>query len=91
MLVTDGRYAERAAADLAAAGVDAEVVVAHDPAEGPRAASSTCAGDGPVRAEADHLTHAAWTDLAGDLDLRPDDGHDRRRCGGSRTTASWPG
>ena len=32
------------------------------------------AGDGPVLAEAGHLTHAAWLDLATDLDLRPDAG-----------------
>ena len=32
------------------------------------------AGPGPVLAEAGHLTHAAWTDLATDLTLQPDKG-----------------
>ena len=73
VLVTDGRYAERAAADLAAAGIDAEVVAATTRPK-LRELLVECAGDGPVRAEATHLTHAAWTDLAGDLDLQPDDG-----------------
>ena len=72
VLVTDGRYAERAAADLAAAGLDAEVVAATTRPK-LRELLVECAGDGPVHAEATHLTHAAWTDLANDLDLQPDD------------------
>ena len=72
VLVTDGRYAERAAADLAAAGLDAEVVAATTRPK-LRELLVECAGDGPVRAEATHLTHTAWIDLANDLDLQPDD------------------
>ena len=72
VLVTDGRYAERAAADLAAAGVDAEVVAATTRPK-LRELLVECAGDGPVRAESSNLTQAAWADLATDLDLRPDD------------------
>ena len=70
-LVTDGRYAERASADLAAAGLDAEIIVGTTRPE-IREHVVAAAGAGPVRAEAGHLTHAAWLDLAKDLDLEPD-------------------
>jgi Xaa-Pro aminopeptidase len=72
-LVTDGRYADRAAADLAAAGLAAEVIVGTTRPE-IRQHVVAAAGPGPVRAEAGHLTHAAWLDLAKDLELEPDDG-----------------
>ena len=60
-LITDGRYAERAAADLAAAGLDAS---ASTSSSAPTRAEVrdhvvALAGRGPVLAEADHLTHAA--------------------------------
>ncbi len=80
-LITDGRYGERAAADLAAAGLaDAvELVVGRTRAEirdhvVTLASSSSWGGGRLVRAEADHLTHAAWLDLAGDVELEPDAG-----------------
>ncbi|MDQ3470093.1 MAG: aminopeptidase P family protein [Actinomycetota bacterium] len=70
-LVTDGRYAERAAADLAAAGVQAEVVTA---TTRPQVRDLVVGLAGGVAvAEAGHLTHAAWTDFATDLTLEPDD------------------
>ncbi|MET0458809.1 MAG: Xaa-Pro peptidase family protein [Ilumatobacteraceae bacterium] len=75
-LITDGRYAERAVADLSAAGLEAagvDVVVGTTRAE-VRDHVVAVAGPGPVLAEAAHLTHAAWTDLARDLDLQPDAG-----------------
>src|SRR5829696_4501229 len=74
-LVTDGRYGERAAADLAAAGLadQVEVVVGTTRPE-IRDRVVALAGTGDVRAEAGHLTHASWVDLAKDLPLTPDAG-----------------
>ena len=71
VLVTDGRYADRAAAELAAAGVDAEIVVERTrPAI--RDAVVAAARDGErVVAEAGHLTHAAWLDFTAELELEP--------------------
>ncbi len=64
-LVTDGRYAERAAADLALAGLgDVVEVVVGTTRPQIRDHVVALAGRGPVRAEATHLTHAAWLDLA---------------------------
>ena len=91
-LVTDGRYAERAAADMAAAGVDAEVVVGRTR---PEIRDLVVAAAGPghrVLAEAAHLSHAAWTDFAKDLDAGARRRHDhgaaasqgRRRAGPDR-------
>lgn len=84
-LVTDGRYADRAAADLAAAGLDAEVIVGTTRPQ-IREHVVAAAGTGPVLAEAGHLTHAAWMDLAKDLALEPDAGtitrHRRIKDGG---------
>ena len=75
-LVTDGRYAERAAADLAAAGLaDAVDVVVGTTRPQIRDHVVALAGADAVRqAEADHLTHAEWLDLATDLTLTPDAG-----------------
>ena len=91
VLVTDGRYAERAAADLDAAGLGELVdVVVGTTRPQIRDHVVAVAGGGDVRAEADHLTHAQWLDLAGDLDPRARRRHDHRRCAASRTAASWP-
>jgi Xaa-Pro aminopeptidase len=73
-LVTDGRYEERAADGFARAGVAAEVVAGRTRPE-LRELVVTTAGTGrTVLAEADHLSHAAWTDFVKDLALEPDDG-----------------
>ena len=75
VLGTDGRYRERAAAELAAAGVDAEILIGftrvaqHDNLVG------TLRGLAGVGAEASALTHAAWTSLAAEVDIVPSDGH----------------
>jgi Xaa-Pro aminopeptidase len=72
-LITDGRYEERARADLAGAGVDAEVAAGRTrPAI--RDLVVAAAAGGNVLAEAGHLTYAAWSDLAKDLALEPDAG-----------------
>ncbi len=71
VLVTDRRYGQRAVAGLAAAGVEAEVLVGNR-AEIRDHVVNAARGRGPVAAEADHLTYAAWTELAADLGLEPD-------------------
>lgn len=70
VFVTDGRYRDRAAADLAAAGLDAELEVRLKRPELLDAVVAATGGQ-PVVAEAEHLSHAAWTTLAGRLDLEP--------------------
>jgi Xaa-Pro aminopeptidase len=76
-LVTDGRYEERARADVVAAGLAdvVEVLAARTRAElRDLVVRLAERGGGPVRAEAGHLTHAAWLDLARDLELGVDPG-----------------
>lgn len=74
VLVTDGRYRERAADELAAAGVDAEVVTGFTQAEQHDRFVEQFAGTTSVGAEAASLTHARWTALAADLPLIAADG-----------------
>jgi Xaa-Pro aminopeptidase len=74
VLLTDGRYRDRAAADLAGAGLDADLEVHTQRPELTAAMVSIAnAGDGsrPVLAEAEHLSHAMWTVLAEKLTLEP--------------------
>lgn len=81
VLVTDGRYRERATDELAAAGVEGEVVVGFTQAAQQEAFVGLFAGVERVGAEAGSLTHAHWTALAADLPLVPADGlvEDARR------------
>ena len=74
VLITDGRYRERAADELAAAGVDGEVVVGFTQAEQREALVRQFAGVDHVGAEASSLSHARWIALAADLPLVPADG-----------------
>ncbi len=76
VLVTDGRYAERAAADAETTGVRPEIVVSRTRPEirDDVVAAARRGRQSQVVAEAAHLTHAAWLDLASDLDLQPDTG-----------------
>jgi Xaa-Pro aminopeptidase len=73
-LVTDGRYEERATADLARAGVVADVVAARTRPALRELLVATAGTRGTVLAEAAHLSHASWVDLAKDLSLEPDEG-----------------
>jgi Xaa-Pro aminopeptidase len=73
-LITDGRYADRAAADLAAGGLDADLLVGTTRPQLREHLVTAASGVRPVVAEAGHLTHAAWLDLAADLELEPDGG-----------------
>ena len=77
VLITDGRYADRAAADVAAAGIAPDIVVGTTRPE-IRDHVVAAARGGPVVADATHLTHATWLDFATDLELEPD-GHTIRR------------
>ena len=75
VLGTDGRYRDRATAELAAAGVDAEILTGLTRAEQHDQLIGTLRGVPQVGAEAATLTHAAWTSLAAEIDIVPSDGH----------------
>jgi Xaa-Pro aminopeptidase len=77
VFVTDGRYRDRAAADLSANGLDngsvgtgLEVRTKRPELIDAMVDAASAAG-GTVLAEADHLSHAAWTALAERLPLEP--------------------
>jgi len=70
-LVTDGRYGDRAAGDLADAGLDAELVVRTSRPELAEAVTSAALGSGTVLAEAEHVSHAGWGDLAEQFPIEP--------------------
>lgn len=75
VLGTDGRYRERAEAELATAGVDAEILTGFTRAEQHDQLLSTLRGISRVGAEASSMSHAAWTSLAAELEIVPSDGH----------------
>jgi Xaa-Pro aminopeptidase len=75
VLGTDGRYRDRAEAELACAGVDAEILTGFTRAEQHDQLIGTLHGISTVGAEAASLTHAAWTSLAAELEIVPSDGH----------------
>jgi Xaa-Pro aminopeptidase len=75
VLGTDGRYRDRATAELADAGVDAEILTGFTRAEQHDQLIGTLRGIPHVGAEAAALTHAAWTSLAAEIDIVPSDGH----------------
>ncbi|MBM3660726.1 MAG: aminopeptidase P family protein [Actinobacteria bacterium] len=65
LLVTDGRYAEQSRAQLAAAGVDARVVVGATHADQVQALAEFVAGSGRLGLEADGVTWAQQRDFTG--------------------------
>lgn len=73
VLVTDRRYGDRACDETAAAD-EVEVRVGATQADLRRLVVEACRGLARVGAEATHLTHARWQDLASDLPLEPADG-----------------
>jgi Xaa-Pro aminopeptidase len=75
VLGTDGRYRERAEAELASAGVDAEILTGFTRAEQHEQLIGTLGAISGIGAEASALTHAAWTSLAAEIDIVPSDGH----------------
>jgi Xaa-Pro aminopeptidase len=74
VLVTDGRYGDRARAELAAAGVDADIEIGFTAAEQHAAFVSALAGRDRVGAESITLSHHRWQALAADLPVTPADG-----------------
>ncbi len=74
VLVTDGRYRDRAADELAVAGVDAEIVVGATQAAQQEAFVAAFSGLGPIGAEARSLTYERWRALSADLQLVAADG-----------------
>lgn len=81
VLVTDGRYRDRAADELAAAGVDADIVIGFSHVEQHDAFVSAFADVSRVGAEAASLSHAKWLALAAAIPLVAADGfvEDARR------------
>ena len=71
VLVTDGRYRDRAGDELSAAGVACEVVVGFTQPEQHDLLVATLAGLDRVGAESGSLSHQRWTTLAKDVPLRP--------------------
>ncbi len=81
VLITDGRYRDRAADEMTEAGVDGEVVIGFTQAEQHEAFVRQFTGIEPVGVEANSLTHRRWSALAADLDVVDADGlvQDARR------------
>ena len=71
VLVTDGRYRERAGDELAATGVACEIVAGFTQPEQYDLLVATLAGVDRVGAEPGSLTHARWTALVKDIPLVP--------------------
>lgn len=89
VLVTDGRYRDRAADELEAAGVEAEVVVGFTHDEQHERLVAAFAGCARVGAAARSLSHARWEALAAELPLVAADGivEDARRVKDAGETA----
>jgi Xaa-Pro aminopeptidase len=74
VLVTDGRYAERAAAELGAAGVEAEIRIGATQPEQQAMFVDAFRGIEAVGAESAKLSYQRWSTFAAELPLRPADG-----------------
>jgi Xaa-Pro aminopeptidase len=74
VLVTDGRYRDRAADELRQAGVEAEIVIGFTAREQHEALLGALNGVGSVGAESASVSHLRWGELAKDIDLVPVDG-----------------
>jgi len=79
VVVTDGRYRERVTDELAAAGVEADVVVGTTQAEQHDLLVETFTGVRSVGVDARAVTYARWQSLAEELALVPVEGFDRLR------------
>ncbi len=76
---TDGRYRERAEAELRTVGVDADIVVGFSqPQQLEQLVVAARSVQGSLGAESRHLTHAKWQELSRDLALVAADGHVER-------------
>jgi Xaa-Pro aminopeptidase len=74
VLITDGRYADRAHAELAAAGVEAELRIGYTQTQQHADLLAVCAGLTSLGAESAHLSHARWRTLANELPIAAADG-----------------
>jgi Xaa-Pro aminopeptidase len=72
VLVTDGRYLDRARDEVHRAGVDAQILVGKNPGLIRQHLVDVTAGYPAVAAEANHLTYAQWTELSAEIALAPD-------------------
>src|SRR5262245_35304156 len=81
VLVTDGRYADRAAAEMSAAGVDADIRIGFTQPQQHDLFVDACAGVAAVGADSTKLSHQRWQTLSSELPLVPADGviEDARR------------
>jgi Xaa-Pro aminopeptidase len=81
VLVTDGRYADRARAEMAAAGVDADLRIGFTQPQQHELFVAACAEQPSIGAEAAKLSHQRWQALAAELPLVPAEGvlEDARR------------
>jgi Xaa-Pro aminopeptidase len=70
VLVTDGRYRDRANDELAAAGVEAELAIGFNQRDQLDVLVASCAGLDAVGAEAGTITYARWRSLSAELTLR---------------------
>lgn len=75
VLVTDPRYRERAADELAAAGVDAEIAVGATQPDQLTLLVAALSGAGRIGAEAASVSHARWEQLADRLPIEAADAH----------------
>jgi len=66
LVITDGRYATQAPAELSAAGVDGRVVIANRGSEQQEAAAAAVAGLGRVALEAEHRSWSRYRRFAGE-------------------------
>lgn len=78
LVITDGRYATQAPAELEAAGVDGRVVIANRGADQQEAAAAAVAGSSRIALEADHISWSRHRTFAGewfaDAELVPSTG-----------------
>jgi Xaa-Pro aminopeptidase len=81
VLVTDGRYASRAEAELGAACVDADIRIGFTQPEQRQLVVDALHGVARVGAEAESMTHHTWEAYATELPLEPAEGliEDARR------------
>ena len=66
LVITDGRYATQAPAELAAAGCEGRVIIANRADDQRAAAAAAVAGGGRIALEADHVSWSRYRRFAGD-------------------------
>jgi len=81
VLVTDGRYASRAEAELGVVGVDADIRIGFTQPEQHQLVVDALAGIARVGAESGSMTHQKWESYAAELPIEPAEGliEDARR------------